>query len=434
MRAALAAALVAGCFHPNAAADQPCSSGGFCPDGQRCDMTRSPPVCVVGDGGPAGSADGGGPPPIDGGPIDAPVSLDGGGAVSCGDDGDCPSGVCSQYAGECVPELAAIYVDTHGADTGACPKPTPCATVSYALQQVTAARRVVHVDDGDYTDDVSIPSSLGGSTDTVIIIGETDDGAELEGGAGITVHGADVRIENFGVDSTTNGLLVDGGSTIVLAGVWLTGGDDDGIKANDNAPDTIAMVFTELSGNDNLGVHLRNGTVTMDACYVANNGGGGVLVQNNGVLAMTNSAVVQNGGSGSTVGGVAMQNAARLSVLSFDTIADNTNNAGGPGGVACGASGASFVADNDILGGSTGPQTDCPTRYSLFVDPLDAGSDATDLVGVPAYVDEGGGDYHITPASAARNAADPSATMDHDGDGDHRPRGPARDIGADEIQ
>ena len=434
VRAALAAAVLAGCFHPTAAADQPCSSGGFCPDGQRCDMTASPPMCVVGDGGTVGGGDGSNPPPVDARVADAPGASDAGGSVSCDNDGDCSSGVCSQFEGACVPELDAIYVDTRGHDSGTCPRPAPCATVSYALTQVDGARRVVHVNDGDYADSVTIADHLGASTDTVVIIGETDDGAELEGGSGIDIQGADVRIENFGVDGTSNGVLLEGGCTVVLAGVWLTGGADDGVKAANNGDNDVTVEFSDIADNNNFGVHLRNGTLTMDADTVIDNGGGGVLVQNNGTMDVTNSIVVQNGGSGSTTGGIAVQDQAKITTLAFDTIADNTNNASRAGGVACGNEPGGFEASNDILGGSTAPQTNCPTRFSLFVDPLDAGGDATDLVGDPAYVDEANGDYHITATSAARSAADPGATMDHDVDDEDRPQGSARDIGADEIQ
>ncbi|MEP6866455.1 MAG: choice-of-anchor Q domain-containing protein [Deltaproteobacteria bacterium] len=41
-------------------------------------------------------------------------------------------------------------------------------------------------------------------------------------------------------------------------------------------------------------------------------------------------------------------------------------------------------------------------------------------------------DDHITFQSGARDKADPAATLDFDFDGDHRPHGAARDIGADE--
>ncbi len=52
MRAILAASWLSlvgvSCFHPSVPADEPCSSSGACPDGQRCDLNASPPTCVIG--------------------------------------------------------------------------------------------------------------------------------------------------------------------------------------------------------------------------------------------------------------------------------------------------------------------------------------------------------------------------------------------------
>lgn len=53
------------------------------------------------------------------------------------------------------------------------------------------------------------------------------------------------------------------------------------------------------------------------------------------------------------------------------------------------------------------------------------------LWGSPAFVNPDGGDYHITAASAARDAG-VNAGVSVDIDGDPRPVGAGYDIGADE--
>ncbi len=53
----------------------------------------------------------------------------------------------------------------------------------------------------------------------------------------------------------------------------------------------------------------------------------------------------------------------------------------------------------------------------------------------PEFVDPGVEErnFHLQPASPARNAADPEATVARDIDGDTRPAGERSDMGADEI-
>jgi hypothetical protein len=436
VRFAIAAALVAACYAPNAEVGAPCSPSGDCPSGQRCDDSQSPPTCVSSSA--LGSSDGDGgivvdaPAVIDG----LPVATDAGGAVTCNKDGDCDSGNCSQYAGTCVPIFDTIYVDgSSGHDGGACTQDAPCASITYAMSQIDGARRIVHVADGDYGESLSIDSGLGGSTDTVVVIGATDQGAELEGG-GVSVHGADVRFENFGIDSAgSDAVSLDSGCTLVLAGVTITDAGNDGVKAADQHSNDVSIFFSAVTDSDNLGVHLKSGSLTMDADYIGGNTGG-IELQNGCQASIQNTSVVGNGGASSTVGGIVTLDSSKLTSFTFNTVADNTTNGSRPGGVLCGmsASNDSFAANNSIFSGNTSPQTDCPTSYSLFGSDGDVGTGDGDIAGDPAFKDEMDGDFHITPASAARNAADPQATLDHDYDGQSRPQGPARDIGADEIQ
>ena len=68
-----------------------------------------------------------------------------------------------------------------------------------------------------------------------------------------------------------------------------------------------------------------------------------------------------------------------------------------------------------------------PERF-VVDDPPDGSGN---LMGDPAFV--AAGDFHIGPTSAARDAANPAATSLRDIDGEPRPLGAGRDIGADEI-
>jgi hypothetical protein len=52
----------------------------------------------------------------------------------------------------------------------------------------------------------------------------------------------------------------------------------------------------------------------------------------------------------------------------------------------------------------------------------------------PSFRDPAAGDYHLAVGSPAIDAADPAATVTVDHDGEPRPAGAGRDIGADEAR
>jgi hypothetical protein len=52
----------------------------------------------------------------------------------------------------------------------------------------------------------------------------------------------------------------------------------------------------------------------------------------------------------------------------------------------------------------------------------------------PTFANPLQNDFHLQPSSPAKDAADPAATLIDDFDGDARPQGSMRDMGADEIR
>jgi hypothetical protein len=92
--------------------------------------------------------------------------------------------------------------------------------------------------------------------------------------------------------------------------------------------------------------------------------------------------------------------------------------------------------NSNIIVNNTGPAQvsggNCPSTYS------DIGPGAVpgtgNLSSDPLFVDPARNNFHLQLASPARDAADPAATLAVDFDGDARPQGARRDMGADEIK
>jgi hypothetical protein len=118
----------------------------------------------------------------------------------------------------------------------------------------------------------------------------------------------------------------------------------------------------------------------------------------------------------------------------------------GPGagtGVLVASGYVTLTAANTLLSGfSTGIMSLHPASvtvsadYTLFDENVGALGNAAfthNVFGAPAFVDPAGRDYHILANSAARDTG-LSTLVSTDIDGDHRPIGPANDIGADETR
>jgi hypothetical protein len=89
--------------------------------------------------------------------------------------------------------------------------------------------------------------------------------------------------------------------------------------------------------------------------------------------------------------------------------------------------GIGICADQDILGAN------CAWAFSIVpgnTPTLGAGN----ITGDPMFVDVANNDFHLKPTSPCKDAANPAATLAEDFDGEARPAGSARDIGADEVQ
>jgi hypothetical protein len=421
----IALGLVVGCYHSNFEANVPCASDLSCPGTQVCDTTHVPPICV-GELGSGSDNPDGGFVPMDGAmtacgvcPTDSPICDSNSTTCrGCFQDAECPSHVCSESTGLCIPESQTLYVKTGGNDANQCTHDAPCANVSRAVTLVDATRKVIKIYDGDY-DDSFVTSA------TFLLSGEGNDNnnayisykdfaghdhlMELDGGA--------VVVEGLSFDGgKTETVRVQGGATLSLVNVEIL---NSPLGSVDVAGSTVTLYNSAI--HDGMGVepaiNLANSQLTMlrTVMYTLT---GGCVKASSSKYDIENSFLV-------TCGGPALQQLGPTpdpAVFTFNTVVNNAT------GVTCASP---IVVSSSIFAyNGAAPQvpTCAATTYSLFSDSVVAGTG--NIAGDPSFV--AADDDHINFGSPARDKADPASTQTEDFDGEHRPHGPGFDIGADE--
>jgi uncharacterized repeat protein (TIGR01451 family) len=170
--------------------------------------------------------------------------------------------------------------------------------------------------------------------------------------------------------------------------------------------------------------------------------GGGVSLNASDGVSMTNNFVAHNQcGSDDSVGkregaGIWARGAASSAVMDVvllhNTVADNAGE-----GVSIGRYATATLTNNIIAGNTVAITNTAPASVTFSADhtlfwnngsvPI---SGSNPIFDNPAFV--GGGDYHLTPGSAAIDAG-VEAGVTHDIDSDPRPAGGGPDVGADEV-
>jgi hypothetical protein len=186
-----------------------------------------------------------------------------------------------------------------------------------------------------------------------------------------------------------------------------------------------------LNNGGTAGVSVTNATkTTIDSTVIADNSGinGGVSILA-GPCEIRNSIISRNGGAGSNFGGMALSS--NSVILEFNTVANNVAKAAGISGISC----AAFtVLANSILASNAIGAT-CAPDYSLTA--ISGTPSGTNKTGDPSFLDVDGDPmgamfFRIGSASAAKDSANPSATLGVDIDG--QVRDAMKDMGADEFR
>ncbi|MBN1955574.1 MAG: hypothetical protein JW900_11065 [Anaerolineae bacterium] len=277
------------------------------------------------------------------------------------------------------------------------------------------------------------------------ILGNTSSGSGRGFGGGMQLEDSQVTV----VDNRVAGNVASRAASASLA---FGGGINllrcSGVVQGNRVEGNAAAIDPVVSGYGG-GISVRLHPVDIEGNIIVGNTatrwGGGVRVDRATPVRISNNVVVDNAalvqGDGIHVSGSGLSLASAL--ISHNTLVHNSDGTVGEG--VCASGFAAISMTNNILvshtvslvNAGTPPTTTFVADSNLLVaDEETAVGPVTvtrPLVGAPAFVDPGNGDYHIQLDSAARDAGT-SSWVDADVDGDPRPCGAAPDAGVDEIR
>lgn len=357
----------------------------------------------------------------------APVCTDGA-CVTCTLHEQCPSGACTTD-GSCANEVDVAYVDLAGSVTSDCTRLAPCTTIERALS-LSPNRLFVVIRPGTYVRTgpltVSSPRWLIGSGTSRPVLDRNDDGPIVIAEGPVNLHLE--QLELSGATGALGGAAVNtghavycraagGAPAVAFNDVLIQNNVGSGMITTNCAVSASRSVFRNNGGS---GLELRDSTGQIDRSTFIANGVG--LTLDAGVFTVTNSFVVRNASSG-----VLLYSTNSGNRLEFNTIADNGGSDAGAFGVSCTLPSAQAFPSNIIARNRMATVTsNCTFPGSIVVD-ADIAALKFKQPDVAPY------DYHIMPGSLAVDMGTIS-TLDHDFDGDARPKGAGRDVGADEAQ
>lgn len=187
-----------------------------------------------------------------------------------------------------------------------------------------------------------------------------------------------------------------------------------------------------LRNGGTAGVSVTNAVkTTIDSSVIADNSGtnGGVSILA-GPFVIRNSIVSRNGSAISSFGGMVLSSTNLM--FEFNTVVNNVAKATGVSGISCAAPTAlsNSILVNNVIGAT------CAPDYSLTA--ISGTPSGTNKTGEPSFLDVDGDPtrpmfFRIGSASAAKDSADPAATLDVDIDGQARSDA-RKDMGADEFK
>ena len=370
---------------------------------------------------------------------------------ACAAHSECASSVCLP-TGFCGAEGDVAYVDPMGSDNDMCTKVMPCTKLAKALATARPYLKLT----GSTNDTASInnqnvtiladPGATLTSTQNGLILevkgsskvaiydllisgasGPSGFGISLPAGNAATLDLHHATLSN----NNASGISATGG-TLTLSQSTISGNPGGGISATGSTLLTVSQ--SNISNNTGGGISTAGGVLTISRSTINGNAGGGISTSSSAKFNITNTFVFRNGNkTTSTFGGLNLQFVGTGNRLEFNTIVDNDANTNS-GGIFCNV--PTFSAPNNIVAHNSlnGSATD-PNAQTFGSCTYPTSKIQMDLTGLAfEHPDSAPFSYKLTTGSSAVDMATTPSDIDVDNEGDHRPQGAQKDIGADELK
>jgi len=385
-----------------------------------CDKVRSMCVaCTPAESGACGGA--------------TPVCGSDDACHGCAADAECASQTCLPD-GACASPLDVLYAGPAGSELATC-MPADRCSLGRAINLIDGTKSTIRLDPGQY----DLLATLGLSHDLHLVgRGAVLDRNALGLGPVLDIpQGTKIALDYVtlqGGDGADGAGIRCVNAALVLREVVIQNNAGHGISSSGCS---LAVSHVQIRNNTGVGAAVSLGDFALARSTVVANQGGGVI-ESFATYDIENNVIVKNGGPSGGFGGVQLSqvNTAPGHVFAFNTVAQNAAPFGITSGVVCSLINAPLALTSNIVVDNSGASqvegANCNWTYS-DIEPAPVagtGNRSSD----PLFVDSLHNNFHLQIASPVRDAADPTATLAVDIDGDARPQGTARDMGADEIK
>jgi hypothetical protein len=341
---------------------------------------------------------------------------------------ECESGACDFAGDKCIKAEKVIYVDgavaASAADCGLS-RTNACKTIAEGLAKVDGDRHTLVILEGSY------PENIVMSTGTAVLIGE----------GAVTINPSLVSADQ----NRESVLRVTGDAHVSAYSLHFNPNTREAqtdVVTCKGAASSLFLSGVEVRGSADWGVFVENCNIKIHRSTIVGNVDGGISIES-APYELVNNFIVSNGsnlgGTPSTNGGVKIAfTSAFAEVFEFNTLADNGLLDTSMDGSALTCSSSNLTARNNIFvkgNGGGGASTvvagsGCTFEFSLFDEAMPVGSG--NIEDTPKFM--GGGNYHLlNDTSPGIDEADPASAETVDFDGDARPQGAGKDMGADEF-